>query len=61
MIVAYFGTHSDGTVQGLLTEPGQDSGTDLVDLYEADISVAAFATEGEARGWLVGQSEEVAE
>jgi hypothetical protein len=53
MVVAYYMPHNDGVVSGILDKPGQDTGLDLVDLYEVDGVIKTFATREEAHGWLV--------
>lgn len=58
MIVAYFGTHVEGVESGVLDSPGQCSGLDLIDLYEADIKVCAFETREEAERWIAEKSKE---
>jgi hypothetical protein len=55
MVVAYYMPHNDGVESGILDKPGQDTGLDLVDLYEVDGTIATFATEPEARQWLSGK------
>lgn len=53
MIVAYYMPHNDGVESGVLTEPGQSTGSTLVDLYEVDGEIRSFETEDEARAWLI--------
>lgn len=55
MVVAYYMPHSDGTETGIMDEPGQSTGLDLVDLYEVDGEIRTFATREEAEGWLTGK------
>ena len=55
MIVAYWMPHNDGVEKGILDEPGQDTGTDLVDLYEVDGTIKTFGTREEAEAWLLDQ------
>ena len=52
MVVAFYMPHNDGVVSGIFTEPGQDTGLTLVDLYEVDGVIKTFATKGEAQRWL---------
>jgi len=52
MVVAYYMPHNDGVESGILDQPGQDSGLDLVDLYEVDGVIKTFATRPEADVWL---------
>jgi hypothetical protein len=55
MVVAYYIPHNDGVESGILDKPGQDTGLDLIDLYEVDGTIATFATDIEARQWLSGK------
>jgi len=52
MVVAYYMPHNDGVESGILDGPGQDSGLDLVDLYEVDGVIKTFANRAEADEWL---------
>lgn len=52
MIVAYHFPHNDGIEYGVLDAPGQDTGLNLVDLYEADGSIRTFETRADAEAWL---------
>jgi hypothetical protein len=52
VIVAYYFPHNEGIESGILTEPGQDTGTKLVDLYEVDGQIKTFNTWVEANEWL---------
>jgi hypothetical protein len=52
MIVAYYFPHNDGVEFGILTEPGQDTGTALVDLYEVDGAIRTFRERADAETWL---------
>lgn len=52
MIVAYHFPHNDGIEYGILDKPGQDTGTALVDLYEADGVVQTFDSRTDAETWL---------
>jgi hypothetical protein len=52
MVVAYYMPHNDGVESGILDGPGQDSGLDLVDLYEVDGVIKTFANRTEADEWL---------
>jgi hypothetical protein len=56
MVVAYYVPHNDGTEQGILDGPGQDTGLDLVDLYEVDGIIKTFSDREEAQAWLDGQA-----
>jgi hypothetical protein len=58
MIVAYYFTHNDGEARGILDAPGQESGLELVDLYEADGTIRTFATREEAEAWLKEQDDD---
>jgi hypothetical protein len=51
-VVAFDVPHNEGLEQGIITGPGFDSGTALVDLYEVDAQIKSFATVEEARDWL---------
>lgn len=52
MVVAYYMPHNDGTESGILDKPGQDTGLDLIDLYEVDGKIATFDNAEQARTWL---------
>jgi hypothetical protein len=52
MVVAYYMPHNEGVESGILDKPGQDTGLDLVDLYEVDGKVATFRNKAEAEAWL---------
>lgn len=52
MVVAYYMPHNDGVAFGIMDEPGQDTGTSLVDLYEVDGIIRTFADRDEAEAWL---------
>jgi hypothetical protein len=52
MVVAYYMPHSEGVESGIFDQPGQDTGLDLVDLYEVDGVIRTFATRVEADLWL---------
>lgn len=52
MIVAFHHPHNEGSVAGLVTGPGFDAGTALVDTYEVDAQIRSFDTIQEAREWL---------
>lgn len=52
MVVAYFMPHNEGIEQGILDQPGQDTGLTLVDLYEVDGVIRSFADRDEAVKWL---------
>lgn len=52
LFVAYYVPHNEGVVSGVISEPGQNTGMELVDLYEVDAQIAGFATDVEARAWL---------
>ena len=52
MVVAYYMPHNDGVETGILDGPGQDTGTDLVDLYEVDGVIRTFSDKAEAEAWL---------
>ena len=58
MIVAYCIFHNDGVVKGILDKPNQDTGTTIVDLYEADGEIATFSTLAEAEQWLISRKVE---
>lgn len=51
MIVAYRVPHNEGVEMGIITGPGFDSGTNLVDLYEVDAKVQSFETLDQAIDW----------
>jgi hypothetical protein len=55
MVVAMRVPHNDGLIQVIITAPGFDSETALVDLYEVDASVKAFPNREEAEDWLAAQ------
>ena len=55
MVVAYYMPHNEGIETGILDTAGQDTGLDLVDLYEVDGQIATFATRPEAKEWLAGK------
>ena len=55
LYVAYHMPHNDGIESGILSEPGDTTGLDLVDLYEVDGEIRAFATKEEAEAWLAEQ------
>lgn len=52
MIVAFHVPHNEGVQAGIITSPGFDSETSLVDLYEVDASIKSFDTLAEAQDWL---------
>jgi hypothetical protein len=52
MVVAYYMPHNDGIEQGILDKVGQDTGLDLVDLYEVDGVIKTFNSREEAQSWL---------
>ena len=52
MVVAYYMPHNEGVESGILDRPGQDTGLDLVDLYEVDGKIATFENERLAKEWL---------
>ena len=52
MVVAYYMPHNDGVESGVLDRPGQDTGIDLVDLYEVDGIIKTFNDSKEAERWL---------
>ena len=52
MVVAYYMPHNEGVESGILDKPGQDTGLDLVDLYEVDGKIATFNNKAEAEAWL---------
>jgi hypothetical protein len=56
-VVAFRVPHNEGLIAGIITGPEFDTGTDLVDLYEVDATIKSFATEDEARAWLLGDEE----
>lgn len=58
MIVAYYFPHNEGKEMGILDGPGQDTGTDLVDLYEADGEIRTFDRRADAETWLAEVSGE---
>jgi hypothetical protein len=55
MVVAYYIPHNDGVEYGILTEPGQDTGTALVDLYEVDGAIRTFSDRVDAETWIQGR------
>lgn len=55
MIVAFFHPHNEGVVAGIITGPGFDSDTELVDTYEVDAQIRSFETEQDAKAWLTAQ------
>jgi hypothetical protein len=52
VIVAYYMPHNDGVESGILDQPGQDTGTKLVDLYEVDGVIKTFDSRVAADEWL---------
>lgn len=50
MIVAFYFTHNEGTVKGVLDQPGQEALA--TDLYECDGEIATFDTRDEADAWI---------
>jgi hypothetical protein len=59
VIVAYYFPHNEGVEYGILTEPGQDTGTALVDLDEVDGAIRTFAERVDAEAWLRSRSPHV--
>jgi hypothetical protein len=55
VIVAYYVPHNEGVEKGILDGPGQDTGHQLVDLYEVDGVIRSFDTRDEAEAWLARQ------
>jgi hypothetical protein len=52
MVVAYWMPHNDGIESGILDAPGQDTGLDLVGLYEVDGQIRTFKDRAKAETWL---------
>lgn len=57
MVVAYWMPHNDGLETGVMDQPGQTTGLDLVDLYEVDGQIRTFADRTEAEQWLEDKRE----
>ena len=55
MVVVFYHPHNEGTVFGLITGTGFDTGTALVDGYEVDATIKSFDTEDEAREYLIDE------
>lgn len=55
MVVALYFPHNEGAVAALVTGPGFDSGSLLVDAYEVDASLNAFSTLEEAQAYLLSE------
>lgn len=52
MFVAFYFPNNEGVVAALITGPGFDSESHLVDAYEVDAEVKSFDTERDATDWL---------
>lgn len=59
LAVAFHHPHNEGRVAGVITGPGFDTGTSLVDTFEVDASIKSFDTEEEAIAWLVERVEDL--
>lgn len=61
MVVAYYIPHNEGVESGIFDKPGQDTGLDLVDLYEVDGMIKTFNNREQARLWLADKLRSVDE
>lgn len=61
MAVAYYMSHNEGVESGILDKPNQDTGLDLVDLYEVDGVIKTFGSREQARIWLADKLRSVDE